>query len=119
MMFLLVHSKSKHRPIASRTRGSWKASRRVLNARIQAASATIMQHFLDNAAVSSPPENHSRSPRCATCTPDDDFDRARLEHLERHLALAVIFKTRQPKVVLTDIDGQVLGPIIIGAIRIR
>ena len=42
-----------------------------------------------------------------------EVDRASLEGLEGDLPLSVIFEPQSPKIILTDIDRQILAPIIV------
>src|ERR1700722_16375580 len=96
MMFLLVHAKSKHSPIASRTRGSLNCSRRVLS---------CQPWVLDGAKV-------VRSRPEARCVLLVIVDRARLERLERDLPLPIIFEAQTIEVVLPELNRQFCAPII-------
>ena len=102
MTFLFVHSKSKARPIASRTRGSLNCSRRVLKYQpCEPVGAPLCSDLLLD-----PPVVDGRE--IVAGRPDArgvflvEVDRAGLERLEGDLPLAVIFEAQPIEIVLAD-----------------
>ena len=118
MILALVHSKSNARPMASRIRGSLKASRRVLKYQpwIGAGASSAMVSFLTR------PSRNAGKIIARRPEPRGELflkiRRAVLEGLERHDPVAEILVADAIEVVLSDIHRKIIGPIIRHAIQL-